>query len=99
MVDLRELIEAYRQAQAAWRKLDDGTIGVTDNSPEWQAYENAENAVLFFPCQTIEDVCLKARFVLDEDSAYDSLKNCYFGDTGEDVLKGFLRCLAGEAQS
>lgn len=98
MADLRELIDAYRQAQAAWRKLDDETVGVTDGSPEWRAYEDAENAVLFFPCQTLEDVRLKDRFVLDEDSAYDSLKNCYFSDTGEDVLKGFLRCLTGEAQ-
>jgi hypothetical protein len=97
MSDLRNLIKAYYVAQAAWRKLDEATVGVTDNSPEWRAYDAAENAVLFFPCQTIEDVRLVARFALDEEMALDSLMNCTIGDVP--VVSIFLRALLGEART
>lgn len=90
MSDLSTLIKAYFSAQAAWRKLDEEANGPTHESPEWKAYEDAEHAVLLFPCATMADVQLKAQFVLLDDSAYDSVKNCIFLDNEEDVLKRFL---------
>lgn len=97
MADLSKLIAAYHSAQAAWRKLDEETDELVNNSPEWQAYEDAENGVLFFPCQTIDDVRLVARFALDEEMALDSLMNCTIGDVP--VISIFLRALLGEART
>lgn len=93
MADLLELLASYDRAKAAWNEADpDGDC----DGPEWDACDAAETAVIAAPCLTIEDVRAKARFVLDNGAAYDSVKNCSIGD--EDVLQLFLRSLLGKVR-
>lgn len=74
-----------------WNTVDpDGEC----NGPAWLAYEEAETAALRAPCETIEDVRAKARFVLENGTAFDSVKNCFLEDV--DALTVFLRSLVVE---
>jgi hypothetical protein len=93
---LQDVIDLYLVAQQKYRDADpDGDCEV----PEWAAYEAADTAVIAFPCMSLDDVRLKARFVLDNDSPYDSVQNCTIGPEGEDVLRLFLRSLLGRDAS
>lgn len=94
---LSELIEHYKAAQSAW--LDVSHKDESGPSTEWDAYEAAEDAVLSFPCTTIEEVRLKAAFVKSDENAFDSVKNCFRGGDHkkEYVLAIFLRSLLGSA--
>jgi hypothetical protein len=92
MADLREAIDTFTAAKSAY---DNATV--EDDGPKWDAYEAAEHAVIIYPCQTIEDARLKARFFLDNDGPNDTLRNCV-SERGH-VLDAFLRSLIGEAQA
>lgn len=99
MANLRELVEAFNVAKGAWDALCEADPdGEDDNPPEWEAYEAAEHAVIVHPCQTIEDVHLKARFFLINAGPNDTLRNCLTGDQ-DWTLDCFLRSLLGEGAS
>lgn len=93
MPDLRELIDAFGIAKAAHDGLPEDQ---DDEGPEWDAYEATERAVIVHPCQSIEDVRLKAHFFLDSIGPRDTLRYCY--SSGVPTLDLFLRSLLGEAQ-
>jgi hypothetical protein len=87
------LCEDAKNLWHLWNTVDpDGDC----DGPAWLAYEAAETAALRAPCETIDDVRAKARFVLENGTAYDSVKNCFL-DEGE-VLTVFLRSLLGEVR-
>lgn len=94
---LNDLIARYAEAKRVWEAQFDVDCEEASDSPEWDAYEQAEAAVLHFPCQSIEDVRAKAAFVLADANAFDTVRNCYEGgyETGEHSLKPFLRSLMG----
>lgn len=60
----------------------------------WEKYCSTEHAVIIHPCVTIEDVRIKARFFLDCEPAYDTIRNCF--KPTEETLRPFLRSLTGE---
>lgn len=95
---LTDLIEKYHEAKAAWHAKFDEDEDQASSCPEWDAYEAAEDAVLNFPCQTLADVQIKAAFILVDESAHDSLRNCYRIVDGElqCSLTLFLHSLLGE---
>jgi hypothetical protein len=66
-----------------------------EEGPAWDEYEAAEGAVIKFPCRTIEEVREKARFFLENDGPYDTIRNC-FSNEGE-TLRPFLQSLLGGA--
>jgi hypothetical protein len=84
------LIDAFAGAKAAYDIVAEG------DTPEWDAYEAAELAVIVHPCQSMDEVREKARFFLDEAGPNDTLRNCRSGDNT--ALDLFLRSLIGEAQ-
>ncbi len=89
---LKALIDAYEKAREDYENAapeDPGT-------PEWEAYEAAEHAVIICPCRSLEDVRTKARFFLENESPYDTIRNCH--TQTEEALIPFLRSLLGEAQ-
>lgn len=90
MADLHELINAFAAAKAAYDRNAD------PDGPEWDAYEAAEHAIIVYPCLTIEDVRLKARFFLDNSGPNDTLRNCFSADGP--VVDVFLHSLLGGAQ-
>lgn len=90
MADLRELIDACVKAKAAFDAAD-----VNNDEAEWNAFDEAEDAVITYPCRSLEDVRTKARFFLETESSYDTIRNSY--TTTEDTLMSFLRSLLGEA--
>ena len=92
---IEALIDAYNEAQAVWSIRFDADSNTAGDCPEWDAYEATEQAVIEYPCSTIEEVRVKARFLLNDEFPYESVKQCKRGDT--DVLKSFLRSLLGEA--
>ncbi len=92
MADLRELIDTFAAAQAAYEAADPEE----DDSPEWSAYDAAQRAVIMFPCRTLDEVRAKARFFMENDGPYDTIRNCRT-DT-EETLMPFLRSLLGEVQ-
>jgi hypothetical protein len=83
--------EVARQAYEVAAKTDD-----TDG-PVWDAYEAAEHAVIVYPCRTIEDVRLKAKFFLENEGPNDTLRNC--SSSQGPALDRFLRSLIGEGAS
>jgi hypothetical protein len=87
MADLHEMIDVFTAAKSAY--VDDATV--EDEGPEWEAYEVAEHALIVFPCETIEDVRLKARFFIENAGPNDTLRNC-FSESGY-TLDLFLRSL------
>lgn len=89
MTTLETLIAAYHAARAAWFESDTEANG----DPEWDAYEAAEDTVLRYPCTTLAEVQEKARFFLDNDSPFDTLRNCQTAT--EEALRPFLRSLCG----
>lgn len=93
MADLCELIDAFAAARKAF-------LGAPEDDDEcvveWEAYCKAEDAVIAFPCQTIEDVRLKARFFLDHEAPNDALRTGHKGD--DRTIDVFLRSLLGEVQ-
>ncbi|TQX88463.1 MULTISPECIES: hypothetical protein [unclassified Rhizobium] len=98
---LTDLIARYFAAQRAWLVLFDQEDPNAGSSPEWDAYELAENAVLYFPCKTLDEVWEKAAFVLSDPNAFDTVRNCIHtvGDDNSYVLAPFLRSLLGEADA
>ncbi|WP_431321647.1 hypothetical protein [Rhizobium sp. YTU87027] len=96
---LNELIERYKIAQKAWLNLFEDAAAENNPSPEWDAYERAEAALLYYPCKTIEEVQIKAAFILGDANAFDSVKNCFRTFDGKEVhvLSLFLQSLLGEA--
>lgn len=93
MSDLSSLIAACATAKSVWEEADQKLVGVTDEGPEWIAYQAAEAAVVLHPCRTLEEVRTKAAFFLADDSAYDTLRNCYTGEW--EALSVFLQSLSG----
>lgn len=93
MADLRELIDAFAAARAAFLAMPEDDDECT---AEWDAYCRAEYAIVTYPCRSMEDVRQKARFFLDNDAPNDTLQN----DSNEAglALDQFLRSLLGEAQ-
>jgi hypothetical protein len=85
MADLHELIDAFTAAKSAYQAAAEG------EGPEWDAYEAAEHAVIVYPCQTIKDVRVKARFFLENSGPNDTLRNCD-SESGH-TLDLFLRSL------
>ena len=98
---LTDLIEKYREAQAAWYVKFDEDDSQSNSCPEWDAYEAAEDAVLHFPCKTLADVQIKAAFVIADENAHDSLRNCFRMVDGkkEWSLTPFLRSLLGDQEA
>lgn len=88
---LATAIAAFLEAKRAY---DAVPPDLDKEGAEWDAYEATEHAVVTYPCKTFEEVQLKARFFLDNDGPYDTIKNC-FGST-EETLRPFLRSLLGE---
>lgn len=89
MADLPELIAAFVAAKAAYDAADE-----YDDDLESEVCDAAEYAVIVYPCQTIDDIRLKARLFLTSSPLNDTLRN---GHTGEDsALDVFLRSLLGE---
>lgn len=82
--------EATAVRDAAWARGDDDADG-----PEQVDLEVAEDAVLRFPCQTLDEVRVKAQFFLNNSGPYDTIRNCF--DAKEETLLPFLRSLAGGA--
>lgn len=70
--------------------MDDG------DGPEWHAYEAAVDSVLYHTCRNLDEVREKARFIISDDNAFDSLRNCYLPD-GTPALVQFLRSLLGDS--
>jgi hypothetical protein len=97
MSDLLTLINDYFIAQRAWRALSAQDDTTDAPSPEWDAYEAAEDAILQFPCRTHEEVTMKVAFVLADDNAFDSVRTCFreVGDRTVWTLTAFLRSLLG----
>lgn len=89
MADLRELINVYTHAKAAFDAADPDC-----DEPEWNAYEAAEHAIIIYPCRTLDEVRHKARFFLENSGPFDTIHNCY--TTTEATLLPFLRSLLGE---
>ncbi|PZM07606.1 hypothetical protein [Rhizobium tubonense] len=83
---LTQLIEAYFEAQRIWEARFDADCQTAGHSPEWDAYEEAEDKILYYPCETMEDVRTKAQFLLGDDSAFDSLRTCARVVDGEHVF-------------
>lgn len=94
MSDLSPLIAACAAAKAVWEEADRKLVGQSCIGPEWDAYQAAEAAVVLHPCRTLEEVREKAAFFLADDSAYDTLRNCYTGEW--EALSVFLQSLSGE---
>ncbi len=92
MADLRELISAYHRAREAFENAWDDDEDATGQ--KWGAKEAAEHAVVVYPCKSLDDVRTKARFFLENDSAYDAIRNCRTAT--EETLLPFLRSLLGE---
>jgi hypothetical protein len=94
MADLRELetlIATFEAARIAFNAAD-----ANDDGAEFEKYYDAEIAVITHPCRSIEDIRLKARFLLDNDGPNDTVQNCFVPESGEPVLNVFLRSLLGE---
>ncbi|KQZ19330.1 hypothetical protein ASD50_07540 [Mesorhizobium sp. Root552] len=91
---LHELIDAFAAARAAFLATPDDD----DNPAEWDAYCKVEDAIINYPCQTIEGARLKARFFLDNPQPHETLRNCVNDDDGW-ALDRFLRSLLGEVRS
>lgn len=83
-------------AMAARRLWDIADPDGDCDGPEWLAYETAETVALMSPCETIEDVRAKARFVLENEGAFDTVQNCFFEEGV--FLTVFLRSLLGEGR-
>lgn len=94
MADLRQLIDAFAAARAAFLAAPEDDDDCAD---EWEAYCKAEYAVVAYPCRSLDDVHQKARFFLEHEAPNDTLRNDS-NDAGP-ALDQFLRSLLGEAQS
>lgn len=90
---LSALIRAHAAARLAWDKADP----TGSSSPEYATFEAAEEAVLRAPCRTLKEVQEKARFVIENPSAFDSI--CNLGEGDEHCGLIFLRSLLGEGGS
>jgi hypothetical protein len=96
MADLHNAIEAFAAAKAALYAAFATDLNADAQSfPEWEPYEAAERAVVVCPCQTMDEVRAKARFFIENDGPYDTIRNC--ADRENDTLLLFLRSLAGGA--
>lgn len=90
---LAALIQAHAAARLAWDRADP----TGSSSPEYLAFEAAEEVVLRYPCSTLEEVREKARFIIANPSAFDSI--CNLGEGDEHCGLIFLRSLLGEGGS
>ena len=93
---LTELITAFHTTYAALESADPDRDQGTD-SVEWGAWEDVEHAIVRYPCRTLDDVRVKARFFLENEGAYDTIRTCE--NATEETLYPFLRSLLGEEQS
>lgn len=89
---LRDLIAAFEHARSAYSTA---APEETDH-PTWAAYEAAEHAIIVHPCLTLEEIQIKARFFLNNEAGYDTIRNCFTAT--EETLLPFLRSLLGEAK-
>lgn len=94
MSTLAQKIAAFEAARVAY----EDAAPEFDGDPLWNAYEATEHAVVVHPCETLDEVRLKARYFLENDGPYCTIADCE-DETG-DVLRTFLRSLlgAGEVQ-
>lgn len=96
---LVQLIAIYTEAKRVWETQwleDEDKAG---DSVEWNAYEDAGDAILNYPCATMDEIRIKAAFVLSDENLTDTLMNCYRTVNGaeEYCLLPFLRSmLSGE---
>ncbi|MBB5043466.1 hypothetical protein [Shinella fusca] len=96
---LVQLIATYAEAKWIWETQwceDEDKAG---DSVEWSAYEDAGDAILNYPCASMDEIRIKAAFVLSDESLTDTLMNCYRTVNGaeEYCLLPFLRSmLSGE---
>lgn len=96
MADLGKLIDAYHAARRTWEAQFEQDEDAAGEAPQWDAYWEAERAVIVFPCRTLDDVRAKAKFFLENSSPYDTIRNC--STATEETLRPFLRSLIGETQ-
>lgn len=96
--EIPRLAAAYKAARAAYLLQEQATDGeAAGKSPEWDAFEAAEDAILFTPCRTMRDVAAKVDAILSDDNLDDTLRNCFRMEGEEKVwsLFPFLRSLKG----
>lgn len=91
MTTLRDLITAFEAAKTTW---DAAGPDSCSSDPEYEAYWEAEMAVLRFPCLTIDDVREKAKFFLSSETRIDTIENCNDGEQHCAVV--FLKALLGQ---
>ncbi len=90
---LKALIDAYEKAREDY----ENAAPENEGGPEWDAYEAAEHAVIIYPCRSLEDVRMKARFFLENSGLYDTIRNSRTSaEPEEEALMPFLRSLLGE---
>lgn len=87
---LQTKIDAFLAARQVF--LADSTY--EEDSASWDAYCQTEHEVIIHPCTTMDEVRMKARFFLECEPAYDTIRNCRRQD--EETLRPFLRSLVGE---
>lgn len=87
---LESLIEEYRKALTAYN----GSLVEDDDcdSPEWDAYIDAESALIAHPCTDDAERRAKITFATTEKALFDTLQNDRRGEVPE--LLRFLRSLA-----
>jgi hypothetical protein len=96
---LVQLMATYTEAKRVWETQwleDEDKAG---DSVEWNAYEDAGDAILNYPCASMDEIRIKAAFVLSDENLTDTLMNCYRTVNGaeEYCLLPFLRSmLSGE---
>lgn len=88
---LQDVIKTFVAAKDAYDRAGDWV----DEEDE-DAYLAAEHAIILYPCQSMEEVRLKAQFFLDQCGPNDTLQNC--SDESGPMLNRFLRSLLGEVQ-
>lgn len=100
LTTLSDLIIAFKAAQVAYEvafKEAEAKADGEGDVPEWDTYEYAEIAIIEYPCRTLDDVRIKARFFLDNPASYDTIRNCSYSQ--EETLLPFLRSLVATEES
>lgn len=86
---LNQKIAAFLGAREALLASDEA-----DDEAAWDVYEATEHEIIVHPCASIAEVRIKAKFFLDCEPAYDTIRNCV--GEHEETLRTFLRSLLGE---
>lgn len=97
--ELQRRIYTFKSARAAYQVREEADTDTAGTSPEWDAYEVAEDALLSFPCKSMADVALKADLIISDNGLSDTIRNCFKieGDGKKWRLEPFLRSMKGEA--